>query len=73
MGTPGGDRHWPAARHIDGVAQRYYKGVDFPLVLLTIDPEFVDAEIRVENGYPHIYGPLHTSAVVNVEPFFNVT
>lgn len=68
-----GFMHCSFKDQIAGVAERYYKDVDFPLVLLTIDPEFVDAEIKVENGYPHIYGPLPTSAVVNVEPFFNVT
>jgi glutathione S-transferase len=64
-----GFMHCSFAHQVEGVAQRYYQGVDTPLLLLTIDPSLVDAEIKVENGYPHIYGPLHTSAVVNVEPF----
>lgn len=45
------------------------------LVLLTIDPEKVTAEIRFEPGapgateeFPHIYGPLPVAAVVNVAP-----
>lgn len=54
---------------VAGVAQRYYHGFDGPLVLLTIDPSLIEYEIKVENGYPHIYGPLNTNAVVNVEPF----
>ncbi|QOZ10303.1 DUF952 domain-containing protein [Bradyrhizobium sp. CCBAU 51765] len=44
------------------------------LILLVIDPDRVIAPIRYEdagNGklYPHIYGPLNSSAVVAVEPF----
>ncbi len=54
---------------LEGVAQRYYQGVTVPLVLLTIDPSLVAHEIKIENGYPHIYGPLNTNAVVRVEPF----
>lgn len=33
-------------------------------MLLTIDPARVDTEIRVEGGFPHVYGPLPTAAVV---------
>jgi uncharacterized protein (DUF952 family) len=44
------------------------------LILLIIDPGRVISPIRYEdagNGklYPHIYGPLNSSAVVAVEPF----
>lgn len=44
------------------------------LILLVIDPDRVIAPIRYEdagNGklYPHIYGPLNSSAVLAVEPF----
>lgn len=64
-----GFMHASFAHQVAGVAQRYYQGVDEPLVLLTIDPSLVAHEIKIENGYPHVYGPLNTSAVTNVEPF----
>jgi uncharacterized protein (DUF952 family) len=38
-------------------------------VLLTIDPARVEHEIKVERGYPHIYGPLTVDAVIAVTPF----
>ena len=65
-----GFMHASFAQQVAGVAQRYYQNVDFPLVLLTIDPALVEYEIKVENGFPHIYGPLNTNAVVRVEPFY---
>lgn len=39
------------------------------LVLLVIDPTRLEAEVRVENGFPHLYGPLEEEAVVEVVPF----
>lgn len=48
--------------------ERFYGGCTDPLVLLTIDPALVDAEILVEDGFPHIYGPLPVAAVTGVEP-----
>ena len=36
------------------------------LALLEIDPGRLGAELRYENGYPHIYGPLNPDAVVAV-------
>lgn len=42
------------------------------VVLLHIDPELVEAEVRVEPGepggtelFPHVYGPIPTAAVVD--------
>ena len=43
------------------------------VVLLTIDPARLGAEVRVENleggfdGFPHIYGPLPVRAVIRAE------
>lgn len=48
--------------------ERFYGGCTEPLVLLTIDPALVEAEILVEGGFPHIYGPLPVAAVTSVEP-----
>lgn len=53
---------WPAT------LSRFYGECTEPLVLLTIDPALVEAEILVEGGFPHIYGPLPVTAVTDVEP-----
>ena len=64
-----GFMHASFEHQIEGVAQRYYADYEGPLVLITIDPSLVEHEIKIENGYPHIYGPLHTNAVIGVRPF----
>ena len=49
-----------------------YADATAPLVVLVIDTEVLDAPVVVENldggdeGFPHIYGPLPTSAVLDV-------
>ncbi|MGY6501962.1 MAG: DUF952 domain-containing protein [Acidimicrobiales bacterium] len=59
---------------LEGVVDRHYGDVDGPLVLLAIDPERLTSELRVEappgrdEGYPHIYGPLNATAVVESTP-----
>ena len=58
---------------VAGVFDRYYRGLREHLVLLTIDPaRLTDAELRVEavgaDTYPHVYGPINRSAVVDVVP-----
>ncbi len=52
---------------VQGVADRFYQG-HADVLLLTIDPSRVPAEIRTENLFPHIYGPLPIDAVVSVRP-----
>ncbi len=52
---------------VQGVADRFYWGLN-DIVLLTIDTAKLPAEVRTENGYPHIYGPLPVDAVVAVVP-----
>ena len=39
------------------------------VVLLTIDERRLDAEVKVDGGYPHIYGPLPIDAVTDVRAF----
>jgi len=62
--------HASFAPQLRGTADRFYQG-RADIVLLTIDPTRVDAEIKVEqppgapSGFPHIYGPLPVSAVVD--------
>lgn len=58
---------------VQGVFDRYYAALGEDLVLLTIDPaRLSDADVRVEavgdDTYPHVYGPINRSAVVDVVP-----
>ena len=57
------------------VLERFYAGVTDPLVLLTIDPALLDVPLRweppapgVDELFPHLYGPLLVSAVVDTAP-----
>ena len=50
-----------------GVAARWYAGAG-DLVLLRIDPARVPAEVRVEGGFPHVYGPIPVAAVIAATP-----
>lgn len=52
---------------VQGVADRFYRDRT-DVLLLTIDASKVLAEIKTENSFPHIYGPLPIDAVVRVEP-----
>ncbi|HVB07264.1 MAG TPA: DUF952 domain-containing protein [Acidimicrobiales bacterium] len=60
--------HCSFAGQVQGTADRFYGGRD-DVLLLEIDPERLEAEVRVEaakpdaRGFPHIYGPLPTGAV----------
>ena len=69
--------HLAFEHQVDGVASRFYADVTEPLVLLSIDPAALDADVRVEPGdpsdpsserFPHLYGPLPTAAVTAVAP-----
>ena len=66
--------HASTAAQVQGVADRYYQDVADELVLLVIDPERLDVELRWEapagrdERYPHLYGPLKVDAVVEVRP-----
>jgi uncharacterized protein (DUF952 family)/GNAT superfamily N-acetyltransferase len=39
------------------------------LILLAVDPDRLTDEVRVEGGFPHLYGPLLPDAVFDVLPF----
>lgn len=58
--------HCSTPEQVLETANRYYAGAS-GLVLLWIDPEKVQSEIRWEPAhdeqYPHIYGPIHLDAV----------
>ncbi|GAA5117850.1 hypothetical protein GCM10023339_29430 [Alloalcanivorax gelatiniphagus] len=57
---------------VPGVFERYYAGLGEDLVLLTIDPARLRSEVRVDevgdDTYPHVYGPIDRTAVVDVAP-----
>ena len=50
-----------------GVAAAFYADAG-DLVLLRIDPDRVPAVVRVEDGFPRIYGPIPVTAVTAAEP-----
>ncbi len=56
-----------------GVRARYYADVAEPLVLLVIDTDLltapvVDEEVPGGESFPHVYGPIEASAVVQTIP-----
>ncbi len=68
--------HASTGEQVGNTANRYYHG-QAGLVLLVIDTEKVNAEVRfdpvmlngVQTHFPHIYGPLNLDAVINVLDF----
>ncbi len=48
------------------VANTYYRDVPGDFFLLEIDENRVAAEIKYENGFPHIYGALNHDAIVAI-------
>jgi uncharacterized protein (DUF952 family)/ribosomal protein S18 acetylase RimI-like enzyme len=56
----------PAQVHIP--ANLFYAGRR-DLVALVIDPDRLTDEVRVEAGFPHLYGPVRAEHVVDVVPF----
>ena len=65
--------HASRREQVQGVFDRYYRTLGEDLVLLTVDPaRLTDSEVRVEavgdDTYPHVYGPINRSAVVDVTP-----
>lgn len=64
--------HASRLEQVAGVLERFYGDHDGELVLLTIDTDLLTAPWREDqvgdDTYPHIYGPLNPSAVVDVRP-----
>jgi uncharacterized protein (DUF952 family) len=66
--------HASYAHQWQGVRDAYYADVTEPLVLLDVDPDMLDVPLVVErpegadDAFPHIYGPLPVTAVVDVRP-----
>jgi uncharacterized protein (DUF952 family) len=65
--------HCALRSQVAGVVDRYYAGRD-DIVVLTVDPDRLESELRMENTsggtelFPHVYGPLTLAAVVAVTP-----
>ena len=63
-----------AARHdqVPLVRDRHYADVTDPLLVLEVETDLLDAEVRDEQVgdevFPHVYGPIPTSAVVAWRP-----
>ena len=57
--------HCSTREQIPGTLARFFAGRT-DLVLLFIDETRTGAELRWEDGFPHLYGPLPVNAVVDV-------
>lgn len=62
--------HCSFAEQLDGVIERYYKGVS-DLVILEIESDRLMSRLVKEPStndeiYPHIYGPINRDAIVKV-------
>lgn len=63
-----------AARHdqVPTVRDHHYAEVTEPLIVLEVDTDLLDADVRDEQVgdeiYPHVYGPIPTEAVVAWRP-----
>lgn len=70
--------HTSFGHQVRGVADRYYAAVSEPLVLLAVDETRLPVPWRVDpvpgapEGFPHVYGPIPTAAVVEVTPVARV-
>lgn len=64
--------HCSYENQLPGVIERYYKSVA-QILILTIDPEKLSSDLVLEEStggefYPHIYGPLNKSAIIDIKP-----
>ena len=57
--------HFSFESQLADTAARHYADVS-GLIVLVVDREGLD--VRVENGFPHLYEPLPVDAVVEVRP-----
>lgn len=63
--------HCSFADQIEGVLQRYYKGLN-KVLILEIEPEKLTSELVNEPStndeiYPHIYGKINRDAITGIE------
>jgi uncharacterized protein (DUF952 family) len=66
--------HGSFANQVQRIGACIFRDASDPLVVLVIDPERLSVRVEVENleggdeGFPHMYGPLPTTAVIDVLP-----
>jgi len=60
--------HLSYEHQVRTAADEHYRGRT-DLLLATVDPDRLVGEIRIENGFPHLYGTLDRDAIVEVVPF----
>jgi uncharacterized protein (DUF952 family) len=63
--TTEGFIHCSLEEQVPGTLEKFFPSRE-GLVLLEIEVERLRSELRYENGFPHIYGPLNVEAVVAV-------
>lgn len=66
--------HCSYRNQLDGVLERYYKNQS-KVILLHINPHLLDAKLVAERStggeiYPHIYGVINKTAIVETEEKF---
>ena len=71
--TEEGFIHFSTAAQIPATSLRYYADVT-DLLVVTVDPARLDAEVRWEDlhgtgVFPHLYGPLPVAAVTRVDAY----
>ncbi len=63
--------HAARREQVPGVFERYYRDIEEPLVLLTIDTDRLAVPWRVDpvgsDSFPHVYGALSPRAVTHVQ------
>jgi uncharacterized protein (DUF952 family) len=59
--------HCSLAEQVPGTLEKFFPSRE-GLVLLEIDVARLSSELRYENGYPHLYGPLDAQAVIKELP-----
>ena len=59
--------HCSLAEQVPGTLEKFFPSCE-GLVLLEIDVARLSSELRYENDYPHLYGPLDADAVVKESP-----
>ena len=63
--------HCSEAQQVEGVLKRYYQGKN-GLLKLVIDTNKLSSELKYElapsvnENFPHVYGPIHLDAVIDV-------
>ena len=55
--------HFSYEHQVSGTVDNYYRDVP-NLFVVEIDPTRLTGETEVENGFPHVYGPIPTAAAV---------